>query len=108
MRVLVSKTLCVRFAVAAEYLLCREAATSENPGGHNSHLHVEQLAKTLTTLRHMYEDLRKVSTSTSSPSTPSSPPPPPPPPPLQFPNGWGRRKLNSFEPWIEGRLVSTR
>lgn len=49
-----------RFAVAAEYLLCEEAITVENPGGgHNSHLHVEQLAKTITSLRHMYDDLRE-------------------------------------------------
>ena len=55
-----------RFAIAVEYLLCEEAATSENPGGHNSHLHVEQLAKTLTTLRHMYDDQRRSSSSSSS------------------------------------------
>jgi hypothetical protein len=47
-----------RFALAAEYLLCEEAAGAGHPAGHNSHLHVEQLAKTLTTLRHMYADLR--------------------------------------------------
>lgn len=48
-----------RFGVAAEYLLCPDAATSEHPGGHNSHLHVEQLAKTLTSLTHLYNDLRR-------------------------------------------------
>ena len=35
---------------------CAETTTVTNPDGHNSHLNVEQLAKTLTSLRHMYDD----------------------------------------------------
>lgn len=46
----------VRFAMLSEHELCEEAATVNNPDGHNSHLNVEQLAKTLTSLRHMYDD----------------------------------------------------
>ena len=57
----------VRFAVAAEYLLCEDTerfktALSTHTGyaraTHNSHLHVEQLAKTLTTLTQCYRDRR--------------------------------------------------
>ena len=46
----------VRFAILSEHELCEETATVTNPDGHNSHLNVEQLAKTLTSLRHMYDD----------------------------------------------------
>ena len=46
----------VRFAILSEHELCEETATVANPDGHNSHLNVEQLAKTLTSLRHMYDD----------------------------------------------------
>ena len=45
-----------RFAILSEHELCEETATVTNPDGHNSHLNVEQLAKTLTSLRHMYDD----------------------------------------------------
>ena len=45
-----------RFAILSEHELCEETATVANPDGHNSHLNVEQLAKTLTSLRHMYDD----------------------------------------------------
>ena len=45
-----------RFAILSEHELCEETATVSNPDGHNSHLNVEQLAKTLTSLRHMYDD----------------------------------------------------
>jgi hypothetical protein len=61
-----------RFAVATEYLLCEErmgigtggggggggGGTGGGGGGgaHNSHLHVEQLGKTLVTLAHAYDD----------------------------------------------------
>jgi hypothetical protein len=46
----------VRFAILSEHELCEETATVTNTDGHNSHLNVEQLAKTLTSLRHMYDD----------------------------------------------------
>ena len=46
----------VRFAIMSEHELCEETVTVANPDGHNSHLNVEQLAKTLTSLRHMYDD----------------------------------------------------
>eukprot|EP00227_Mantoniella_beaufortii_P015452 CAMPEP_0197574634 /NCGR_PEP_ID=MMETSP1326-20131121/301_1 /TAXON_ID=1155430 /ORGANISM="Genus nov. species nov., Strain RCC2288" /LENGTH=1713 /DNA_ID=CAMNT_0043137257 /DNA_START=40 /DNA_END=5178 /DNA_ORIENTATION=+ len=46
----------VRFAILSEHELCEETATVTNPDGHNSHLNVEQLAKTLTSLRHLYDD----------------------------------------------------
>mmetsp|Transcript_30870 Transcript_30870/g.77310 ORF Transcript_30870/g.77310 Transcript_30870/m.77310 type:complete len:1493 (-) Transcript_30870:292-4770(-) len=46
----------VRFAVLSEHELCEETVTASNLDGHNSHLNVEQLAKTLTSLRHMYDD----------------------------------------------------
>tara|TARA_B110000977_G_scaffold161182_1_gene205991 strand:- start:12437 stop:14566 length:2130 start_codon:yes stop_codon:yes gene_type:complete len=51
----------VRFAVAAEYLLCEDttSTTTTTRATHNSHLHVEQLAKTLTTLSALYRDGRK-------------------------------------------------
>ena len=45
-----------RFAIAAEYLLCENVATIHEPDGHNSHLHIEQLGKTLTTLAAVYAD----------------------------------------------------
>ena len=45
-----------RFAIAAEYLLCENVATSSKPDGHNSHLHIEQLGKTLTTLNAVYDE----------------------------------------------------
>lgn len=54
-----------RFAVATEYLLCEErigmgtggdAGGGGTGGAHNSHLHVEQLGKTLVTLAHAYDD----------------------------------------------------
>ena len=53
-----------RFAVAIEYLLCDErmlgggvgAGDGTGGGAHNSHLHVEQLGKTLATLAHAYDD----------------------------------------------------
>jgi len=46
----------VRYTILAEHELCEEAASATNPDGHNSHLNVEQLTKTLTSLRHMYDD----------------------------------------------------
>ena len=48
-----------RFAILSEHELCEETATVTNPDGHNSHLNIEQLAKTLTSLRHMYKDRRR-------------------------------------------------
>jgi len=46
----------VRYTILAEHELCEETASATNPDGHNSHLNVEQLTKTLTSLRHMYDD----------------------------------------------------
>jgi len=46
----------VRYTILSEHELCEEAASATNPDGHNSHLNVEQLTKTLTSLRHMYDD----------------------------------------------------
>ena len=46
----------VRYAIISEHELCEDAATAISPDGHNSHLNVEQLTKTLTTLRHIYDD----------------------------------------------------
>ena len=48
-----------RFAIAAEYLLCENVATIHEPDGHNSHLHIEQLGKTLTTLSAVYAEDEK-------------------------------------------------
>ena len=48
----------VRYAIISEHELCEDAATAISPDGHNSHLNVEQLTKTLTTLRHIYDDHR--------------------------------------------------
>jgi hypothetical protein len=45
-----------RYTILAEHELCEETASATNPDGHNSHLNVEQLTKTLTSLRHMYDD----------------------------------------------------
>ena len=49
----------VRFAFASEYLLGPDAnrfRASNGREGHNSHLHLEQLGKTLVTLAHAYRD----------------------------------------------------
>jgi hypothetical protein len=46
----------VRYTILAEHELCEATASATNPDGHNSHLNVEQLTKTLTSLRHMYDD----------------------------------------------------
>jgi hypothetical protein len=47
-----------RCAIALEYLLCEQRASLAAPDGHDSHLHVEQLGKTLGTLRGVYAEIR--------------------------------------------------
>ena len=50
-----------RCAIALEYLLCEHRASLAAPDGHDSHLHVEQLGKTLGTLRGVYAEIRSAS-----------------------------------------------
>ncbi len=50
----------VRFAIATEYLLCEDRErSSRGRATHDSHLHREQLNKTLATLTRMYRDARR-------------------------------------------------
>ena len=50
----------VRFAIATEYLLCEDRErSSRGRATHDSHLHREQLNKTLATLTRLYRDARR-------------------------------------------------